>query len=461
MSLPFRAYLHEARLLVGLALPVLLAQVSMVSMGFVDMVMTGRVGPVDMAAVALAGSLWIPLVLFFQGILLAVTPLSAQLRGGGKRDQCGHIIRQGLLMALGMGMLLIVITYAISHYLEEMGVEPHLAALSGRYLRAIIWGGIPFMLFVGLRCGMEGMGLMRPAMVAGFLGLFANIPCNYVLIFGKCGFPAMGGVGAGFATAFVYWVMFAVMLGYSRRERLFRSFLALAAWTRPDPAAVRRITGIGFPGALAMLLEVSLFAGVALLIAPLGAIIVAGHQVALNFSSFIFMVPLSIGISATVRTGYGIGQRSPEAVRLTTRTTFGLALLAACFTASLTIAFRPYIATLYNDDPAVLALATLLLVYCAAYQCTDALQVVSVGILRGYNDTRAIFFITLVAYWFIALPLGYVLGRTDKLVPAMGPEGFWIAFIVGISIAAVLLLFRVRTLGRRFAADPAASFLPR
>ena len=203
----FRACLEEARLLIALAAPVLLAQISMVSMGFVDMVMTGRVGPEDMAAVALAGSLWIPLVLFFQGILLAVTPITAQLRGAGEGEKSGHVIRQGLGMALVMAALLIAIIFGLSYCLEDLGVEARLADLTARYLRAVIWGGVPFLLFVGLRCGAEGMGLMRPAMLAGFLGLLANIPCNYVLIFGEFGFPALGGVGAGYATALVYWVI--------------------------------------------------------------------------------------------------------------------------------------------------------------------------------------------------------------------------------------------------------------
>ena len=144
----FRACLEEARLLIALAAPVLLAQISMVSMGFVDMVMTGRVGPEDMAAVALAGSLWIPLVLFFQGILLAVTPITAQLRGAGEGEKSGHVIRQGLGMALVMAVLLIAIIFGLSYCLEDLGVEARLADLTARYLRAVIWGGVPFLLFV-------------------------------------------------------------------------------------------------------------------------------------------------------------------------------------------------------------------------------------------------------------------------------------------------------------------------
>ncbi len=451
----FALWPGEVRHLLALATPVFLAQVSMVSMGFVDTVMTGRVGATDMAAVALAGSLWVPLVLFFQGILLAITPLIAQARGGEQREVIGHVVRQGLYLAVGMAAVLVPLVLVLSSSLNALGVQGELAELTGRYLRAVTWGALPFLLFVGLRCAVEGMGLMRPPMIAGFIGLLVNIPCNYVLIFGKLGFPALGGVGAGYATALVYWVMFFIIIWQARRNPAFRDLLAQKHWQRPDPAMFRRIVRIGFPGALALLLEVWLFAGVALLIAPFGPIVVAGHQVALNFSSFIFMFPLSLGIAATVRTGYGVGLKSPALVKLAARVAASLSLLTAFLTAAITFTLRTQIAAIYNSDPEVLALATHLLIYAAAYQWTDALQVVCVGILRGYNDTRAIFFITLVAYWIIALPLGCVLGLTSLFGSPTGPDGFWIAFIAGISTAAVLLIGRVRTLERRFSANPA------
>lgn len=455
MSTKRYAYLTEMRTQLSLAVPALLAQIAMISMGFVDMVMTGRVGPVDMAAVALAGSLWVPLVLFGQGLLMAVTPCVAQLRGAGgvhnseHPQGVGHVMRQGVWMALGISVPLILVVYALSFHLSDMGVEGELGVMAGQYLRAIIWGAPAYLLFVALRCGMEGMALMRPAMFAGFMGLFINIPCNYVFIFGKLGLPALGGPGTGVATAIVYWVMFLTMAFYAFRHKHLRALLTLRVWERPVFATLKKLSGIGFPGALAMLCEVTLFAAVALLIAPLGAIQVAGHQVALNFSSLLFMVPLSIGTAATIRTGFALGRKSVEAVRVASRSSWLLACVAAVCTAGITITWRQHIAAVYNEDPVVLALASHLLIFAAAYQLTDAVQVVSVGILRGYNDTRAILGVTLVSYWFLALPLGYALGRTHLWGEPTGPQGFWIAFIVGISIAAVLLFIRVRTLEGR------------
>ena len=452
MSTRRRAYLTEMRTQLSLAVPALLAQVAMISMGFVDMVMTGRVGPVDMAAVALAGSLWVPLVLFGQGLLLAVTPCVAQLRGAGAVRNAdhlqgvGHVMRQGVWMALAISVPLILIVNLLSHHLADMGVEGDLGVMTGQYLRAIVWGAPAYLLFVALRCGMEGMALMRPAMFAGFMGLLINIPSNYVLIFGKLGLPALGGPGTGVATAIVYWVMFFTMVVYVFRQPHLRALMVLRAWERPVWATLKKLVGIGFPGALAMLFEVTLFAAVALLIAPLGAIQVAGHQVALNFSSLLFMVPMSIGTAATIRTGFAIGRKSVDGVRTASRSSWLLACMAAVCTATVTALWRGQIAAVYNDDPAVLGLASHLLLFAATYQLTDAIQVVSVGILRGYNDTRAILCVTLVSYWVFALPLGYTLGRTHLWGAPLGPQGFWTAFIVGVSIAAVLLFFRVRVL---------------
>lgn len=453
MSTRRQAYLTEIRTQLSLAVPALLAQIAMISMGFVDMVMTGRVGAVDMAAVALAGSLWVPLILFGQGLLLAVTPGVAHLRGSGDgEDGVGHVMRQGIWMALFISVPLIFVVYQLSFHLGAMGAEGRLGEMTGQYLRAIVWGAPGYLLFVALRCGIEGMALMRPAMFAGFMGLLINIPANYIFIFGKFGLPALGGPGTGVATAIVYWVMFLTMVLYASRQPRLRRFLSPRAWERPDWRTLGRLAGIGFPGALAVLFEVTLFAAVALLIAPLGAVQVAGHQVALNFSSLLFMVPMSISTAATIRTGFALGRRSAEAVRVASRSAWALAVLGAMLTATITILWRHPIAAIYNDDPVVLGLAAHLLLFAATYQLTDAVQVVSGGILRGYNDTRAILCVTLVAYWVFALPVGYTLGRTRLWGDPLGPQGFWIAFIVGVSVAAVLLFSRVLLLERRLRA---------
>lgn len=439
----------ELRTQLSIAIPVLFAQIAQISMGVVDTVMTGRVGALDMASVALAASLWLPIVLFGQGVILALTPSVAQLRGAGRSAEVPPTVRNGLMLALMLSVPLSLLLYVISSQLEVLGVEPALATISGKYLRVMIWGLPGYLLFIAMRCAMEGFSLVRPSMVAGIVALAVNVPCNWVLIFGNLGFPAMGAVGAAVASVFACWSLFFVLVIYAWRIPHLRACFLFADWRGPDWKILRALFGVGLPGAISMLCEVTQFAIVALLIAPLGAIMVAGHQVALNFSSVVFMFPLAVNMGATIRVGFCLGQGDAVAVRRATRVALGLGFSTSVVTALLTIFLREQITACYNNDPAVAQLATHLLLFAALYQCTDALQVVTVGVLRGYNDTRAILMVTFISYWLVALPLGYSLGRSTLFGPPLGPTGFWIAFVVGITLNALLLLTRLRRLERR------------
>ena len=280
-------------------------------------------------------------------------------------------------------------------------------------------------------------------MVIGFLGLMVNIPINYIFIYGHFGAPALGGVGCGVATASVYWAMCMMMRWYVKRASAQRDIRPTVPFTSPNPLILKRIIVLGTPIGLALFFEVTLFAVVALLVAPLGVVAVAGHQVALNFSSVMFMFPLSLGIAATIRVGYNLGQQSTEAAKVSSYTGLAVGLMVATITAIFTAVFREPIAMMYNKNPEVVVLATSLMLYAAIYQLSDSVQVIGAGILRGYKDTRSIFFITFTAYWLLGLPAGYILALTDYVGPAMGPKGFWIGFIIGLSAAAVGMATRI------------------
>lgn len=229
-----------------------------------------------------------------------------------------------------------------------------------------------------------------------------NIPINYILIFGKFGMPEMGGVGCGVATASVYWMMFLMMRWYAKRASSLRDIkLEEGAHRGPDWQALKRLIGIGLPVALALFFEVTLFAVVALLVSPLGIVAVAGHQIALNFSSLMFVLPLSLGVGATIRVGHRLGEGSVEGARIAAYAAIAVGIAMASCSALFTAAFRESIALLYNDNPAVVTMASHLMLLAAIYQISDSIQVIGSGILRGYKDTRAIFYITFVAYWVL------------------------------------------------------------
>jgi len=187
---------------------------------------------------------------------------------------------------------------------------------------------------------------------------------------------------------------------------------------------------------------------VALLVSPLGIVKVAGHQIALNFSSLMFVLPLSLGVATTIRVGYRLGQGSAEQARIAAWTGQGVGITMAAITALFTVTFRHDIAALYTANPEVITLAAQLMLLAAIYQFSDSIQVIGSGILRGYKDTRSIFFITLIAYWVLGLPVGYVLALTDWVVAPLGPAGFWCGFIVGLTSAAVMMIWRIRRLQR-------------
>ncbi|MDY4366358.1 MATE family efflux transporter [Pectobacterium brasiliense] len=451
-------YLTEARKLSALAVPVIIAQVSQTSMGVVDTIMAGAYSATDMAAVAVGTSIWLPAILFGHGLLLALTPVVAQLNGSGRRDRISHQVRQSFFLAAIISVLTMLVLYQGEYAINLMSdSSPELAAKAIGYLHALLWGVPGYLFYQVLRCQCEGLSKTSPGMMIGFIGLLINIPINYIFIHGKFGMPELGGVGCGVATASVYWIMMLLMMLYTRHASWLRDIRLHRPAFRPDIAVLKRLFGLGLPIALALLFEVTLFAVVALLVLPLGVVDVAGHQIALNFSSLMFVLPLSVGVATTIRVGHRLGEGSVENARIAAHTGIMAGVALASCTAIFTTLLREPIALLYNQDPLVVAMASQLMLLAAVYQISDAVQAIGSGVLRGYKDTRSIFYITFTAYWVLGLPSGYLLALTDIIVPRMGPAGFWCGFIIGLTAAAVMMVTRIRFLQRQ----PAARILAR
>ena len=315
--------LNEARRFLALGLPVLVTQIAQMGMNFVDTAMTGQASTADMAAVAVSGSIWVPVSLLGMGCLLSLPAMMAHLVGGGEQQRTPHLLRQGLWLSSLLSLVLMGVFAFLSLHLELFGLDAELAPLAAGYLRAMLFGLPGMMLFVNVRGFLEGYARTRPAMLVGLLGLALNVPCNYVLIYGKLGLPQLGAVGCGVATALCYWFMGLTLALYARREARCRKlgplFLPLllprtagegGEARRVDWPLVWRIFRIGLPGALAACFEASLFAVTALLLAPLGKVVVAGHQIAMNFSSIVYMLPLSLNITVAIRGGAEPGGRA-------------------------------------------------------------------------------------------------------------------------------------------------------
>ena len=439
-------YQTEIVRLIKLSTPVLIASVAQTGMGFVDTVMAGGVSATDMAAVAIAASVWLPSVLFGVGLLMALVPVVAQLNGSGKSKKVPFEIHQGIYLALIVSVPIMLILYNAGFIIAAMDVEPELFEKTQGYLHAVLWAAPAFLLFQALRSFCEGLSLTTPAMIIGFIGLAANIPLNWMFVYGEMGAPALGGVGCGVATAIVYWLMFITMVLYTFIAPKLRRVNLYESWNKPQAKEIYRLFKLGLPVALSIFFEVTLFAAVALLVSPLGSIVVAAHQVAINFSSLIFMVPMSIAIAVSIRVGHKLGENDLEGAKIASFCGLAFGLMMACFTATLTFIFRENIAYLYSDNKEVVELAVSLMLLAVIYQCTDAVQVVAAGALRGYKDMNAIFKRTFISYWIVGLPSGYILGMTDWIIEPMGVYGFWIGFIGGLTTAAILLSLRLRWL---------------
>ncbi len=361
-----------------------------------------------------------------------------------------------MLLSLGLSLPLMCLLALVSARLEALGLPPEMANLSGGYLRAVIWGVPGFLLFVNMRTLFEGFSRTRPAMVIALLGLALNVPLNYALIYGELGFPQLGAVGCGIASAASYWFMALCMLAALLRDPQFKSLRPLLApfvlsrgRSRFDPALLARMLRIGMPGACSMVFEVTLFSLGPLILAPLGEVEVAGLQLVINYGTMLFMVPLSLGMATTIRVGTCLGAGDVERARLVTRTALLTGAALGAVSLVLTLLFRHAIAAHYNRAPAVLVLASQLFLFQASFQLIDYYQTSCLSALRGYNDTRVILRLSLAVYWALGLPLAVLLSRTDLLAPAMGAKGFLLAFCAALLAAALLYSWRIAQLHRK------------
>lgn len=421
-----------------LAAPIVAGQLAAVGMSFVDTVMAGNLNATTLAAVAVGSAAWIGPLILIIGILTSVTATVAQDYGAGRYERIGMTVRQAFWLSQMIGVALFFATRHLDLLMAWLAIDPEIVALAGGYLRALSWGIPPLCLFFVLRYFSEGMGITRPTMYFGILGLAFNVLGNWVFMYGKLGFPAMGAIGCGVATAIVFWAQCIGFILYVALGSRYRHVDVFRQFDWPNRKVLGELLHLGGPIGITLFIEASLFMTVSLLMGSLGPNIVAGHQVALNFASITFMLPLGIGMAATVRVGHAMGAGDPVSARF-----FGLLALALTLCTQLTSAFvmlvfPEWIVAIYTRDPVVTAIAVNLLFLAAIFQISDGVQACCAGALRGLKDTRVPMVITMLAYWGIGLPLSYHLGiRTGA-----DPAGLWIGFIAGLTVAALLMTFR-------------------
>lgn len=424
----------EAKKMLMIGGPIIIAQLLQMSMNFVDTVMAGNLSAEALAAVAVGGAVFMPLVMLVAGILMALTPIVAQLLGSRNFEKIGVNARQGLWLSQILAIPLFFVIRNLGIVMVWIDVTPSIIPLALGYLNALSWVVFPLTAYMSLRFFSEGLSVTRPGMYFAGIGVVVNVAANYVLMYGKLGFPQLGAVGCGYATALVGLIMFICMALFTANYEPYQRFQIFSELKKPDLPVLKEILHLGVPIGLSSTMEVTMFAVVSLLMGSLSAIAVAGHQIAINFSAMTFMVPFGLSTAITARVGNAAGSKNLHEARR--RGGMGIALsvgFMSC-TALLMVAVPDLITSIYTQDQAVQNVAISLLYMAAIFQISDGLQVSGYGALRGLKDTKIPMVVNLVAYWIIGLPLGYYLG----IIRGIGPQGLWIGLIAGLSVAAIL-----------------------
>ncbi|HET6654818.1 MAG TPA: MATE family efflux transporter [Gammaproteobacteria bacterium] len=445
MAAQSRPLRTELRALLALATPLIIQNLANEGMQFTDTLMAGRLSTETLAGVAVGGTIWVPVMLFSMGLLMALSPTVAHLVGAGDERAVGSEVRQTLWLSQIVGWLGFVLLREAGPAFIWLGVAAPVVPAAQAYLNGIAWGLPGMCLFFVLRFTSEGIGHTRPLLYVAFGGLAANVVADYGLMYGAWGLPRLGAYGCGLATAICIWLMFAILLVYVLRSRRYRPLAIFKHFDWPRRGPLTALVRLGLPIGVSVFMEVSLFAAIALIMGTLGTQIVAAHQIAVNFAATMFMVPLGVSMAITVRVGQARGRGDAAGARRIGVLGIGLCMAFMAISALAMTLFPAIIAGWYTDNAPVRDIAIGLLGMAAIFQISDGLQVSAAGVLRGYKDTHIPMWMTVLAYWCVGFPLAWLIGVYWQL----GPRAVWGGFIGGLSVAAVLLNVRFLRISRK------------
>ena len=425
-----------------LGAPIAATQACIMGMGFMDTAMAGHYASVHLAGVALGSNVLWPTFLLFGGFTMSVTPIAAQLVGGGRTSEAGAMVRQALMLAAAASIPALAIILYVDPVFGWFGIDPATADIASRYLHAAAFGLPAGLCYILLRGASEGLGHTVGPMLIAALALALNAVLNYVLVYGAFGAPELGGEGCGWATAIVMWFELGCIALLARRP-YFRKTGLWARFDGPNWRELRHILKVGVPIGLSSFVGMALFTIIGFLVASLGVYQMAAHTVAGHINWATFVIPMSLGTAAGIRIGFYVGAGNYRGAAKVARTAFLISLGYAVTVSVLLVLLREQVVTLYSNDEAVTGLAATLIFVVAFYQVFDDTQGTMAGALRGYKDTRAPMIYSLLGYWVLALPLGWALAFGLWGFPEWGVFGPWIALCVGLAAVAVAMGVRL------------------
>ena len=452
-------FFSESQALTHLALPIVLSQIAYVLLGMIDTIMAGQAGAEDQAAVALGVAFWMPVFVALMSVVQAVSPMVAHHFGAQDHAGIVHDTREGIWLALFSGAIPALLLPAVRPAMLAAQIDPELIAKTLLFLQGIVVGLPAALIFRALAFYSAGINQTKPMMVLAFLGIGVNSLFNWLLIWGHWGFPALGGAGCGWATAIGMWVGLLGMVGWTVWAPAYKHCYLWHGWSLPHWPTQGKLLKIGLPMGGAALAEVVAFTSVAVLVGRFGSAQIAAHQVAMNFSSLIFMLPMGLSAAATIRVGQALGAGEPQAASRTAWSAIGLGLIVAAAMIPLILLGRDALVSLYSPDPAVRQIASTLMLFALVWQFADAAQVVALGALRGYKITFAPMLVMFVAFWILGLPTGVWLGYTGiGSTGPLGVYGFWTALVLALILVALGLVFLLRKISRLTIRDTKTEF---
>tara|TARA_B100000683_G_scaffold264209_1_gene293443 strand:+ start:364 stop:1734 length:1371 start_codon:yes stop_codon:yes gene_type:complete len=436
--------LAELRPLWRIAWPLLIAQTAQIGTGVVDTLMAGNYSDVDLAAIAVGFNIWLPLYLIILGTLFACSAIVAQDFGAGHMERVRSFLPQGLWVAVALSAVMTPLCLNSDIAIALLGLPEETAAKTSAYVSRVGLGFPALGIFMALRYHTQGLGITAPFAFASVVGFIANVPLNYMLIFGAWGAPELGAEGCGLATAASMWISTLIILLYALTARSLQPYLPTRWLGGPDWGRISEILVVGFPVGLTFFLETGVFSAITLLIATLGDAAVAAHQIAINVWDVFYIPMVSIGSAMATRMGHAIGARNAHGVRMALRVGAALSTLIGLLAMSLLLLFPDAIIGAYTQSEDIRDLALRLLRLAALFIMIDVVQIVGSFVLRAYKETRFPFIVVTLSYWGLALPLGYLLAIHWGGGSPHGTVDFWYTTILGIAVAAALITWRVR-----------------
>lgn len=432
-------YKYDFRQNFLLAWPIMVGQLGQVMVNFIDNVMVGQLGPIPLASVSLAVSVYISLFVMGMGISFALPPLIAAAQSQGISRRVSQYFKHSLVINMTYALLsIIVIELVALPLLPYLGQDPAVVAMAIPYLSISAWTMIPLMIFQTLRCYSDGMSETKPAMIAILTGNLLNVLMNYMLIYGHWGAPMMGVAGAALGTLIARIAMIGILIILLQRWKGLWRPIRDAYYFKYASSIFKNMLSLGIPTGLQLFFEVSAFAGAAMIMGTLGAKPQAAHQIAINLASITFLICTGLGMAATIRVGTHVGKQDLRGMYTAGISAIIQITIFMLCAAIIFIALRNYLPYIYIDDPDVISIASTLLIMAALFQVSDGVQVVASGALRGMQDVKIPSFITFISYWMIGLPISYLSAHIFDL----GPAGVWLGLLLGLTFSAVMLTMR-------------------